>query len=242
MAGDLATIEYLKRRRDRDHLQVYLLHRDSTEIDIEAAVESGVDDFLRKPLSIGEILARLRAGARYCEFQRRNCRRQWYDPLTGLASQTALLEHLRRHLGGARSHNTTLAMLEVDLFDSLVATRGRDVGNELLGSVARVVEKACTAGQIVAYVGQGRFAVLLPDHSLEKAAKWAEKLREGISQLEVATLDAQLRITTSAGLATGDSLTAEALLKRAEEALAEAHCCGRNCLASYGDFSAARDA
>ena len=36
----LAQIEYLKRRRDRDHLQVYLLQRDTGEIDIELAVES----------------------------------------------------------------------------------------------------------------------------------------------------------------------------------------------------------
>ena len=242
--GEFARIEYAKRRRDRDHLQVYLLYRDLAELDIELAVESGVDDFLRKPLSSGEVLARLRAGARYCEFQRRNCRQQWHDPLTGLASRTALMEHLQQRLARrGRGRQASLAILELDLFENLVASQGQDLGNDVLCAVARVIEEACTAGQVVARLQQGRFAVMLPDHSVEKASKWAEQLRQSIGEMELAQLDPECRITASVGLAASAEVTAaDDLLQRAEEALREAHCSGRNRLACYGEFDVERNA
>lgn len=242
LGGDYARIEFAKRRRDRDHLQVYLLYRDIEDLDVDRAVESGVDDFLRKPLSSGEVLARLRAGARHCEFQRRNGRQQWHDPLTGLATQTALMEHLRRRLAqGGRARQATLAIVALDLFDNLAATYGRDLGNEVLCTVARVIEDACPAGQVVAHFQHGRFAVLLADHSVEKGAKWAEQLRQSIFELELPKLDPECRVTASVGLAAGDDVsTADELVQRAEAALNDALCSGRNRLACYGEFDAER--
>lgn len=242
--GQYEQIEYAKHRRDTQHLQVYLLCGDLAEVDVELAIESGVDDFLRKPLSNGEILARLRAGARYAEFQRRNCRQQWHDPLTGLASRTALLEHLEKQnsLRG-RARSVTLAVLELDLFDNVAVVFGNDIGNEVLCTVATLIADACSAGQIAAHLSGGRFAVLLPDHSLEKACKWAEQIRQAIGELEFAVLDPVSRLTASVGLAANEEQTAPGeLFNRAEAALAEAHCSGRNCLACYGEFEEERQA
>ena len=241
LAGDFGPIKCLKQRSGRDQLQVYLLHSNTEEMDVELAVESGVDDFLRKPLSIGEILARLRAGARYCEFQRRNGQQQWQDPLTGLASRKALLEHLTRRLAAGRAQNATLAIVEIDLFPEFAASRGRESGNRLIETIAAAIERACTAGQLVAYLQEGKFAVLLRDYSLEEARLWAEQLRDAISDLDDEKTDCESRTTVSVGIACyEESLTPEQLFQRAEDALAEAHHSGRDCLACFGQFEQER--
>jgi len=244
LAGDYDQIEYAKRRRDADYLQVYLLCSDLSAVDVESAVESGVDDFLQKPLNNGEVLARLRAGARHTEFQHRSCRQQWHDPLTGLASRTALLEQLQKQTGvGRRARPITMAVLELDLFDNFVAMHGQDLGNEVLCTVGRLMDDACTAGQIAARLRGGRFAVLLVDHSLEKAAKWAEQLRHAIGELELARLAPLEHVTASVGLSAAEEhLSPLQVIERAEAALAEAHRCGRNCLVTCGEFAEERAA
>lgn len=244
LGQDFALLESARRRREAQHVHVCLLYSDLKDVDVEAAMESGVDDFLRKPLSNGEVLARLRAGARYWEFERRSRRQQWRDPLTGLATRGALLEHLKRQLPQrGRARRIALAIFDLDLFEHIAATLGAQASDEIERSVARLVDKASSSGQIAVRLSAGHFAVLLPDHSADKAAKWAEQVRHEISELEFSALEEGDHITVSAGLAAADEPTTPAeVLGRAEEALKEAQDSGRNCLATSGQFADERRA
>ena len=59
------------------------------------AVEAGVDDFLARPVVYGEVLMRLRAGARAVEFERRVRRQRRRDPATGLLTCAAFHARLQ---------------------------------------------------------------------------------------------------------------------------------------------------
>src|SRR5207237_1201364 len=62
--------------------------------DATAALEAGFDDFLAAPIVFGELLARLRAGARFIEYERRLAEQSGLDVLTGLADKAALTSGL----------------------------------------------------------------------------------------------------------------------------------------------------
>jgi diguanylate cyclase (GGDEF)-like protein len=236
--GDYQQLAYAKRRRDNQHLHVMLLCSDVAEVDLDEAVEAGVDDFLKKPPACGEVLARLRAGARYSEFQRRTGRQQWHDPLTGLSSHSALVSQLARELPDAgRSRRLALVLLDLDFFASVNAQAGVQVGNEVLSTIARLIGQSAGAGHVAARLNDNRFAVLLPDHSVEKAAKWAEQLRQSIDELTFANIDPLLGLTASFGVAgNSDNDLAHDVLRRAEAALDDAKRSGRNCLVCHGQF------
>ncbi len=244
LGHELPLVEMAKRRREAQHVHVFLLYSDLHNVDVEAAMESGVDDFLRKPLSNGEVLARLRAGARYWEFERRSRRQQWRDPLTGLATRGALLEHLDRQLPRrGRARRIALAIFDLDLFEHVAAEQGADASDEVERAVARAINAAGSAGQLAVRLSAGHFAVLLPDHSAEKASKWAEQVRHDIGELQLDSHAAGVSITASAGLAAADEPTTPAeFLGRAEAALEEAQDSGRNCLAVSGQFADERKA
>jgi diguanylate cyclase (GGDEF)-like protein len=238
LQGEYQQLSYAKRRRDNQHLHVMLLCSDVADVDLDEAIEAGVDDFLKKPPACGEVLARLRAGARYCEFQRRTSRQQWHDPLTGLSSQSALIGQLSRELPDAgRSRRLALVLLDLDFFASVNAQTGVQVGNEVLSTVARLIGQSAGAGHVAARLKGNRFAVLLPDHSVEKGAKWAEQLRQSIDELTFANIDPLIGLTASFGVAgNSDNDLAHDVLRRAEAALADAKRSGRNCLVCYGQF------
>jgi two-component system KDP operon response regulator KdpE len=64
---DMDGIEALKRLREWTHLPVIVLTVRDLEADKIAALDAGADDYVTKPFSTGELLARLRAALRHVQ-------------------------------------------------------------------------------------------------------------------------------------------------------------------------------
>ncbi|MFW6303841.1 MAG: PP2C family protein-serine/threonine phosphatase [Candidatus Sumerlaeota bacterium] len=62
--------KFLKSHPDRNNIYCLMLSSKSEQEDIIEALDSGADDFLRKPWDKGELLARIRSGLRIEELQR----------------------------------------------------------------------------------------------------------------------------------------------------------------------------
>jgi len=194
------------------------------------ALEGGVDDFLAKPLVFGELLARLHAGARVLEYERRMREQSAIDPATGLLSRCAFRERLTRELENSGSHGLACVLLALDYFDTLSQLHGPAAG--ILRSVADQLRARADECRCVASFGSGQFAALLPHSSDAAALAWVEELRGEISELVVPPEGGGDPLTASAGVAicSPDVRAADVLLHRAEDALRIAQASGHDCV------------
>jgi diguanylate cyclase (GGDEF)-like protein/PAS domain S-box-containing protein len=111
--------------------------------------------------------------------------KQWAsrDGLTGVWNRERLLDELDRYLGERRRREDRAALLFVDLdgFKTVNDTLGHAAGDELLRTVARVIENGVRYSDTVARVGGDEFAVLLPGTTASQAARVAEKITADIA-------------------------------------------------------------
>ncbi|WP_128255811.1 sensor domain-containing diguanylate cyclase [Falsirhodobacter deserti] len=148
------------------------------------------------------------------------------DALTGAMTRRNFEDQMADMVSGDRSGS--LILLDVDHFKSINDTFGHPAGDEVLREVVGRLMACIRSGDCVGRVGGEEFALLLPEASANKATVMAERLRRAVMQDPLAALENQ-RITISLGVAERrDGETAEAWLKRADEALYEAKRTGRN--------------
>jgi diguanylate cyclase (GGDEF)-like protein len=203
----------------------------------------GAHDFVRKPVDLQELLARVTAAvalhARLSDLEQEAASLEQLaltDPLTGLDNRRAGEQHLARMT--ARSHRLGLAvgllMVDVDCFKSLNDRHGHLVGDAVLRVIAGRLRGTARAADVVARWGGEEFLVLLPDTAQPAAERAAERLREavGARSIEVPGSALQLDVTVSVGVAAlepGDELD---LVAAADAALYLAKAGGRNRVAA----------
>jgi diguanylate cyclase (GGDEF)-like protein len=198
--------------------------------DVTAALEAGFDDFLAAPVVFGELLARLRAGARYIEFERRLGQQSGIDVLTGLSDQAALAGEVHRRAQTQKGPAGWLAIFDLDYFQRAVDRLGRAGAQDLLRQVGDYVRGRLGSGFFAASVGEDRIGVLLAPSGAETAATWCDELLKGLADNSFSVQEQPQRLTASCGLTEivpGEQL--DALLARADKALQLAKASGRNC-------------
>ncbi len=205
-----------------------------------ASLAAGIDDFLAKPFDYGELLARLQAGARTLEFERRLQGQSTTHALTGCLTRSALIRRLRDVIASPEHADRWCAcvVLDLDFFRRVNHLYGDAAGDQLLRSVAEKLKEHCREGQPLACFGADRFAAFSIGMTESEAGSWAEQIRQSLAATEFASGDAVLRITASFGVAAakGQSQRAEDLLAAACEALGFAKSSGRDGVARYREY------
>lgn len=158
------------------------------------------------------------------------------DPLTDLYNRRQFLELIDREIARASNHKRPLSLLIIDLdhFKSINDEFGHPNGDLVLKKVALCLRGHSREESIVARIGGEEFAVVLPEHNLLQAIKFAEGLRVALSELEFTLNDKEKKISVSIGAAdwkpgmvsTGD------LMQAADEQLYRAKQDGRNIVRS----------
>lgn len=158
------------------------------------------------------------------------------DELTGVANERQLRDSLETEIKRTvRSRQpVSLIVTELDFFELYRRKYGRDRADDAMRKVAAQVEKIFRrAPDIVARHDDHSFAVILPETELRDAMRFAERLRESVSQLCIPFPESEIadRITVSVGLATMQPnrlYSPEELLSGACSALTAAQQSGRN--------------
>jgi diguanylate cyclase (GGDEF)-like protein len=149
-----------------------------------------------------------------------------HDPLTGVASARRFADRLAMAVIHAQRYKQKLAVLQLglDRFGSVNERLGRQVGDDLLKSVAIAVESTLRQGDTLARVGGDEFTILLPGIKKdEDVGVVVDKLRLVLrSPFSIGGHD--LLVTASMGVALSpeDGPDTETLLQSAQVALQRA--------------------
>lgn len=243
--GSQKICRWARMRDNSNSLHILLLVEGPQTREMAEALESGVDDFLFKPIVHGEVLVRLRSGARVLEHERRVYQQSTIETTTGLLSRAMMLERLRQELHDKSTHHHPHAcvVLDLDYFHRINKTHGHSAGRLVLKQVACALESLCPPAEKFHCWDGDRFGVVLPRMAAEKAVGWAEKTRTTLANTEMKIFETVVRMTASCGAAIGpieslDSRDVEKLLNEAEQALKVAKQSGRDCTVVFGQFDA----
>lgn len=232
------------------YLYILMLTGHTTEADLVAGFDAGVDDYVRKPAHEAELLARVKAGCRLIQSERslsvalaQVLRLSITDPLLGIYIRRYLDEQLPREIERAHryGHSVAVVMADLDSFKTINDTHGHAVGDEILrGFTMRARASIRQSSDWIARYGGEEFVFVLPETPLAEAAQVAEKIRSECAAAPMMTATGEHRITASFGVAATPmaaevSLCADTLLRYADDALYKAKRGGRNCVTVVTD-------
>ena len=154
------------------------------------------------------------------------------DPLTGLFNVRHFRKSLEHELERNRRTGMTTALIMVDLdhFKNINDTWGHESGNQVLQTVAQLLQDQTRKLDICCRYGGEEFAVILPSTELMLARQVAERCLNALRETVIPLDETDLQVTASIGVAVADNSaqTAESLIENADECMYEAKRGGRN--------------
>ncbi len=154
------------------------------------------------------------------------------DGLTGIGNRRAFERSGAALLGAALAdgHEAALLVLDLDRFDAVNAAHGRDAGDRLLVTFARVIHDYLPPTSLVCRLGADTFAAILPAAGPARAAAIADEIRMLFAHLSIEGPEGAIRSTVSIGIAgsRGCGSDIQSLLQRADFCLDSAKAGGRN--------------
>jgi diguanylate cyclase (GGDEF)-like protein/PAS domain S-box-containing protein len=102
------------------------------------------------------------------------------DELTQIANRRWIIEYLEKEFQAASRYDVSVILLDVDNFKQYNDTYGHPAGDEVLRTIAKLIEQTCRAGDRVGRFGGEEFIVILPRTSIVEADIVAERLRVAV--------------------------------------------------------------
>lgn len=169
-----------------------------------------------------------------------------FDPLTGLPNRTLLADRLQQAMAQANRHDTSIAVLFIDLdgFKAVNDTHSHAVGDQLLVQVARRMKRVMRDEDTLARLGGDEFVAVLQNlESPSASTPVLERLLQSAAEpVQLDELD-ELELAVSASIGVvfypqQESLDADQLQRQADQAMYQAKQAGKN---RYHLFDVERD-
>ncbi len=160
------------------------------------------------------------------------------DELTGLHNFRFFQEYLGWEVNRCQRHGGTFSIVmgDIDNFKDYNDRFGHTQGNTTLQVVAQTLVQADREEDVVARYGGEEFVLIMPATSKDDAATVADRVREAVSDVELAADDPTHRVTISMGVANYpvDAVTPDDLIRCADRAMYIAKARGKNQVQLYG--------
>ena len=125
-----------------------------------------------------------------------------FDSLTALLTRSAFETQVRGQLAARRQPAPECVLyMDVDRMHVVNDNFGMHVGDELIGKVAEVLRKKPRPGALAARIAGDRFAVFLPDCTLDFAQQIGDMVRRQCAELTYARGDGTVQVSVSIGVA-----------------------------------------
>jgi len=128
------------------------------------ALEMAATDFITKPFSTTDLVARARAHANNQRVTRQLQAQSTLDGLTGLSNMSGFLDRLQQDIAYARRHQTPLCLVRLEVVDfrSFFLHHGREVAEALVLQLARMLRGRIRKEDTAARIDLGGFALSMP--------------------------------------------------------------------------------
>jgi len=234
----------IRQKENPGYVFIVLLTAKDSHDDIITGLEAGADEYLTKPFSRAELIARLNTGRRFLE-QDRALRRaneeirilSITDPLTGCSNRGCLNTRLPQEIQRAGRYNRSLSivMCDIDHFKKVNDTYGHQAGDLVLKEFSkRINDSIRDKVDMLARYGGEEFLVTLPETDFDGALHLSERLRRIISEKKFNVGTKKIKITASFGVAgfdsnnAGSEISFDTLINHADKYLYQAKNEGRN--------------
>ena len=211
--------------------------------DIITGFQVGGQDYVNKPYSQDELLARVQthltlrqaqqklkaSEARYRELAIR-------DDLTDFYNTRYLYQTLQGQLDVCGNRSLSVVFIDIDDFKKVVDSYGHLNGSRTIAELADVVRAVLPDGSYGVSYGGDEFVFVLANHDRQQGMQVAETIRQAIEEAEFLTsLDLSIHITVSCGVATfpADARSLTELLGNADHALFASKRKGKNAVTAY---------
>lgn len=162
------------------------------------------------------------------------------DGLTGLYNHAYIKERLKQECYRSQryKHDLSLLMIDIDDFKSVNDTLGHSFGDQVLKTIAVLMQRVIRPSDIIGRYGGEEFLVILPQTSGEHSLIVADRIRETIESHNFKILPSKRKsskVTVSIGACSypDNGQTAEDLLAFADESLYIAKREGKNRVTVY---------
>ena len=158
-----------------------------------------------------------------------------YDSLSGLLTRAALEQRMKLYADpDARARRWSLLYVDIDELHVINENFGMHVGDQAIAQIGDLLRKHLPPNSVAARISGDRFAIAMPS-DIDEAAMFGEGLREGVTRLSTAGMDARFRLSISIGVTPFNGRDAEfgRSLAEAETACKAAKDRGRNRLETF---------
>jgi diguanylate cyclase (GGDEF)-like protein/PAS domain S-box-containing protein len=171
------------------------------------------------------------------EFEDRLAHMANHDPLTGLLNRRSFGAALGNHVAQCKRYGPAGALLILDLdhFKRINDTRGHNVGDQVIVTIANLLRQRLRESDLCARLGGDEFAVLLPTGDAAVARAVAQILVEEVRTYAAAIASENIALSASVGIAAfdGTNRSSDEMLVNADLAMYDAKALGRDRWAEF---------
>jgi len=230
----------LRSNRRKHYTYIILLTSKDQKKDIIKGLNSGADDYIKKPFEIQELQARLKTGIRVIELEEKliNAKKEFEklatkDSLTDLWNRRRMLEILEKEIHRSQRDKKPVAtiMADIDRFKSINDSFGHNIGDQVLLEISKRLRQCIRDYDEIGRYGGDELLIVLTNRNLKNAAIVAERLKKTISDRKIRTDKGLLTVTISLGVTSSEKHTkysSDCMILASDKALLEAKEMGRN--------------
>lgn len=155
-----------------------------------------------------------------------------HDQITGLFNQTRFYNELSRTLQSLKKYERegVLAIVDIDQFKLINSQYNNEVGDNYLMHIANILKQFIRQGDIISRITSDKFAVMMPEISLEDAKVLLAGLVREVAETKMTYKGAKIAATVSVGIVSfpEHGINSSELVRKAEVATTRAKEKGRN--------------
>jgi two-component system, cell cycle response regulator len=195
-------IKTIRSDPDLKNLYMILITARIQEGDRIRGLDLGADDYITKPFSFSELLARIRVGSRVIQYQQHLEYQTQTDSLTGLYNRRAFEKKMTDEFERASryAHPLSLLILDIDNFKIINDTYGHNGGDAALVKISEVLRATTRQSDFPSRFGGEEFVLILPDTDHQRALQAAEKIMGEIRSSVFSVTNGHFSLTVSIGV------------------------------------------
>src|ERR1044071_1116588 len=165
-------------------------------------LDLGADDYITKPFSFSELLARIRVGSRVVQYQQHLEYQTQVDSLTGLFNRRAFEKKIHEEFERSKRYHNPLSLLilDIDNFKLINDTYGHHGGDAALVKISETFREKTRQSDFPSRYGGEEFVLVLPETDQENALQAATKIHDAIRSSAFGTTVRPFRLTVSIGV------------------------------------------